>query len=216
MKRLHKAQVPRNVLLGSAPLVVLLLFFAACGEAMTPVGPEMNAQSDALVAAKGGQPKVAVCHIPPGNPVDRHIITVGERAARAHLAHGDNLLDEVCPAPGVEFNGQCYILGGGDFAQAEQACMDNFCGGHLASIHSQAEDDFVSGLFTIGGFIGGTDSATEGEFVWTDGSPFDFENWLDGEPNDLDNEDCIQFGPDGWNDLKCSTDQNALCKVALP
>ena len=39
MKRLPKAQVPRNVLLGSAPLVVLLLFFAAYGEAMTPVGP---------------------------------------------------------------------------------------------------------------------------------------------------------------------------------
>ena len=127
MKRLHKAQVPRNVLLGSAPLVVLLLFFAACGEAMTPVGPEMNAQSDALVAAKGGQPQVAVCHIPPGNPVDRHIITVGERAARAHLAHGDNLLDEVCPAPGVEFNGQCYILGGGDFAQAEQVDDSRGC-----------------------------------------------------------------------------------------
>ena len=35
--------------------------------------------------------KVTLCHIPPGNPANRHTITVGDPAAAAHLAHGDYL-----------------------------------------------------------------------------------------------------------------------------
>ena len=35
--------------------------------------------------------KVAICHIPRGNPDARHSISVGEPAVRAHLAHGDIL-----------------------------------------------------------------------------------------------------------------------------
>jgi hypothetical protein len=35
--------------------------------------------------------KVAVCHIPPGNPANAHTIVVGIAAVSAHLAHGDKL-----------------------------------------------------------------------------------------------------------------------------
>ena len=35
--------------------------------------------------------KVTICHIPPGNPANRHTIVVGEAAVSAHLAHGDHL-----------------------------------------------------------------------------------------------------------------------------
>ena len=35
--------------------------------------------------------KVDVCHVPPGNPANAHIINVDESAVPAHLAHGDNL-----------------------------------------------------------------------------------------------------------------------------
>jgi len=38
-----------------------------------------------------GQTKVAVCHVPPGNPSNAHVIVVGPPALRAHLAHGDCL-----------------------------------------------------------------------------------------------------------------------------
>lgn len=33
--------------------------------------------------------KVAICHVPPGNPGNRHTIYVGEAALPAHLGHGD-------------------------------------------------------------------------------------------------------------------------------
>lgn len=39
----------------------------------------------------GGKGKVTLCHIPPGNPSNKHTIRVGSPAARAHLAHGDIL-----------------------------------------------------------------------------------------------------------------------------
>lgn len=38
-----------------------------------------------------GEEKVAICHIPPGNPANAHTIVVGAPAVPAHLAHGDYL-----------------------------------------------------------------------------------------------------------------------------
>jgi len=35
--------------------------------------------------------KVDICHIPPGNPANAHVINVSVRAIPAHLAHGDTL-----------------------------------------------------------------------------------------------------------------------------
>jgi len=35
-------------------------------------------------------PKVAICHVPPGNPGKRHTIYVDKSAAEAHLRHGDD------------------------------------------------------------------------------------------------------------------------------
>lgn len=35
--------------------------------------------------------KVDICHIPPGNPANAHIINVSVNAVPAHLAHGDRL-----------------------------------------------------------------------------------------------------------------------------
>jgi hypothetical protein len=36
--------------------------------------------------------KVGLCHLPPGNPANAHIIEVGSPAVPAHLAHGDSLV----------------------------------------------------------------------------------------------------------------------------
>ena len=52
-----------------------------------------------------GEDKVVICHIPPGNPDNKHTITIGAPAVKAHLSHGDVL--EACPSgvpPGNETN----------------------------------------------------------------------------------------------------------------
>ena len=62
----------------------------------------MNKVAAAILAVAGlgavlighttaGEAKVAVCHIPPGNPANRHTINVGPAAVNAHLAHGDHI-----------------------------------------------------------------------------------------------------------------------------
>ena len=50
-----------------------------------------------VFAATAAIPRVAaatsvpVCHVPPGNSANAHVITVGEAALPAHLAHGDSI-----------------------------------------------------------------------------------------------------------------------------
>ena len=48
-----------------------------------------------------GTCKVTICHIPPGNPDNRHTIRVGEPAVQAHIDHGDypGACDPVDPPP---------------------------------------------------------------------------------------------------------------------
>lgn len=63
-------------------------------------------------AFAGGQAKVAVCHIPPGNPANAHVIVIGAPAVPAHLNHGDTL--GACDEPGDDDGGDGGGDGGGD------------------------------------------------------------------------------------------------------
>jgi len=37
-----------------------------------------------------------------------------------------------------------------------------------------------------------------------------FTKWFNNEPNNIENEDCSTFFPDGWNDVSCDTEKAAL------
>lgn len=60
-------------------------------------------------------------------------------------------------------------------------------GGHLATITTKQEQDFIESL--IGNstksfyWLGGTDEAHEGDWKWVTGESFDYSNWVPGEPN---------------------------------
>jgi len=66
-----------------------------------------------------------------------------------------------CPGGWTEFEGHCYLLSDHwkNWQDAEQVCLSR--GGHLASIHSLAEHDFLDGLVKTIAWVGGSDSEAE-------------------------------------------------------
>lgn len=90
-------------------------------------------------------------------------------------------------------------------------------GWDLATIGSGAENTFVETLFDAGladrshFWIGATDAAAEGTWVWIDGTPFVFTDWSAGEPNNSGNEDFLAYdlrsGSWAWNDAPTDVGQ---------
>lgn len=68
--------------------------------------------------------------------------------------------------------------------KAEEYCES--LGGHLATITSAEENDYVYNLLKTNydsAYIGLTDSKEEGVWEWVTGEPVEYTNWADGEPN---------------------------------
>lgn len=90
----------------------------------------------------------------------------------------------------------------------------------LASITSQAEQDFIKTLLPVNQFhrdhlwLGGLDVNTEGVWEWSNGDAFTYTNWWEGEPNNNGNEDYLAmdwrgYGDDWkWNDIPVNTPGN--------
>jgi hypothetical protein len=69
-------------------------------------------------------------------------------------------------------------------------------------------------------WLGGTDSTTEGTFVWANGEPFDYTHWRSGEPNNGGTsgtqEDCMVMENDTlgtWDDRPCTRAYPYYCEV---
>jgi formylglycine-generating enzyme required for sulfatase activity len=93
--------------------------------------------------------------------------------------------------------------------------------GHLATITSAAESDFIIAALLTGAphnhyYLGGfqSDGAQEpgGDWEWITGEPWSYTNWGGGEPNDNNGiEDVLEaYGPDSpkfgeWNDIPYDT-----------
>ena len=103
--------------------------------------------------------------------------------------------------------------------------------GHLATITSQEEQDFVEALLTSSSWLGGSDDAVEGEWRWVEGPEEgeqfwqglaggtavngSYENWAPGEPNQFfgpgNPENRAHMRADGlWNDLPDSQSLNYI------
>ena len=118
------------------------------------------------------------------------------------------------------FGANCYKL----FSQtlnweaAEKHCQGE--GGHLASVQSAEENNFLTGMTTEMHWLGATDIAFEGDWVWQDGTARVFTDWKAGQPdNNNNNENCLMKNFQGaqWNDGPCiqKNIKNVVCKLTL-
>ena len=75
-------------------------------------------------------------------------------------------------------------------------------GGHLVTITSEFENEFLNKRIAFQTWMGLTDREEEGIFTWVTGEPLDYENWRFTEPNDAGGiEDVVEFTAEGtWND----------------
>ncbi|KAK7933327.1 hypothetical protein WMY93_004223 [Mugilogobius chulae] len=120
--------------------------------------------------------------------------------------------DRGCPEGWTRFGSRCfkYIQETKTWIDAEKSCQT--LGANLASIHSAEEDDFILDMIqkATGArnrtWIGGSDAAKEGTWLWSDGSVWDYTAWHDGEPNNVENKEHSLMvnwhtTPKFWNDL---------------
>ena len=113
----------------------------------------------------------------------------------------------------LSLNNFCYIFSDTslNWQAAEDSCVD--WGGHLASIHSELENFAINSIRDESDFtwIGLSDTVRDGDYVWTDGTIFDFNNFAVGQPDSLRGESCFHLfnrarGHLTWNDFPCELD----------
>jgi len=111
------------------------------------------------------------------------------------------------------FEGSVYQVFDEGMTWYEAKAYCESVGGHLATITSQAEQDYIEGLLV--GYnrnvywLGGTNRTQSGQWEWITGEPFEFTNWIEGEPNNYNgNEYYVEIHrvvePGEWNDLPYS------------
>ncbi len=124
-------------------------------------------------------------------------------------------------------NGHRYVLASiGSLAElngfAANASM------HAATISDAKENQWiyetmalnVPGIVPHNVFIGLTDAANEGTFVWSDGEPFTFAHWMPGQPNNQpsggsgDSDATILTANGGlWDDVPTTTESMGVVEV---
>merc|ERR1712013_26161 len=131
---------------------------------------------------------------------------------------------QACPDNWEKKDERCYLWQNDPktWAEAEEFCNEKEA--YLASVTSQNIHDYIWSKIEPTGssfWIGGSDQEEEGIWKWSDGSKWNFTQWLTNEPNNhLDNENCVQFGlhrwaQNGWNDEKCDFKQRFVCSIQM-
>jgi len=123
-----------------------------------------------------------------------------------------------CPSGWSEFDGRCYIAMTGSFTWDAALRECSSLGGSLVSIHSRAENDFVVDIAPQINYywIGGTRTGSN-EWVWSDGSQWDYENWYSenwySESSSTSNQ-CVLTNYDyGWANTLCTAYIGYICKI---
>ena len=97
------------------------------------------------------------------------------------------------------------------WAEAEAACAAR--GGALVTVSNAEENAFLVAIGASDAWLGYTDAAVEGTFVWASGQS-SYTSWGTAQPDDAGgNEDCAVFLADGtWNDAPCDGKHAYVCE----
>ncbi|KAM6995259.1 brevican core protein [Tautogolabrus adspersus] len=127
---------------------------------------------------------------------------------------------DVCEPGWEKFQGFCYrhFTTRQSWEAAEQHCR--MCGGHLLSVMTPEEQDYINDRYREYQWIGLNDRTIEGDFRWSDGNPLLYQNWFRGQPDSyfLSGEDCaVMVWHDGgrWSDVPCNYHLSYTCKKGV-
>jgi hypothetical protein len=138
----------------------------------------------------------------------------------------ENTRPSPCAEDEVQFDDRCYFVASSpaDFDAAQENCERRGNEWGLVEIGTREEHDFV--VEQVAGeeaWLGATDRATEGEWVWNSGRALwdgdesgnclaEFCQWDEGEPNDNEGGDCARMVDAVWRDTPCDEEHIAVCE----
>lgn len=130
------------------------------------------------------------------------------------LKAGLNQLCRPCSWDWMLFQGNCYFFSTlpKDWNESVKACRE--MGAQLVVIKSKDEQGFLqrTSKKQSNTWMGLSDKKKEGQWLWVDDTPLQWNYWSKGEPNNLEDEDCAVFSDGGWNDITCSHEAFWICK----
>ncbi|CAL2036922.1 unnamed protein product [Caenorhabditis brenneri] len=113
-----------------------------------------------------------------------------------------------------------------DFNSAETICATS--NGHLASVHNiidsnylaQQAQNFIStnGVVWIGAKASSHNLTDPNSWSWTDGTPFDFQNYQSGQPLSMEMTACMQLSTSNskWKTASCFISAPFICQNTPP